>query len=217
MCILSCNIFTFFFFFSSRRRHTRYWRDWSSDVCSSDLLGIASPHLRALHLEDFGMEWVHAEHVVAHPASDGTCATLSRDIERTARSVGAFAAPDAAAWRRLSEAWMRVQPGFIGFLMQPFPPVRPALRMLRRLGAPKEILDFVRLGVMPLRRHAEEEFAGAGAARLLAGNALHAEVTPDSAGSALYGWVLCGIGRSRGGPVRRGGARAITDALVARL
>src|SRR3712207_9332490 len=29
----------FFFFFSSRRRHTRYWRDWSSDVCSSDLLG----------------------------------------------------------------------------------------------------------------------------------------------------------------------------------
>src|SRR5438445_4556013 len=25
------------FFFSSRRRHTRYWRDWSSEVCSSDL------------------------------------------------------------------------------------------------------------------------------------------------------------------------------------
>src|SRR3712207_7875343 len=31
----------FFFFFSSRRRHTRYWRDWSSDVCSSDLQMIA--------------------------------------------------------------------------------------------------------------------------------------------------------------------------------
>src|SRR3712207_7020170 len=29
-----------FFFFSSRRRHTRYWRDWSSDVCSSDLWHI---------------------------------------------------------------------------------------------------------------------------------------------------------------------------------
>src|SRR5208282_6313381 len=27
----------FFFFFSSRRRHTRCYRDWSSDVCSSDL------------------------------------------------------------------------------------------------------------------------------------------------------------------------------------
>src|SRR2546421_9451955 len=28
----------FFFFFSSRRRHTRSDRDWSSDVCSSDLV-----------------------------------------------------------------------------------------------------------------------------------------------------------------------------------
>src|SRR3712207_8764750 len=30
-------VLVLFFFFSSRRRHTRYWRDWSSDVCSSDL------------------------------------------------------------------------------------------------------------------------------------------------------------------------------------
>src|SRR5947209_13343790 len=34
-------ILLFFFFFSSRRRHTRYWRDWSSDVCSSDLIADA--------------------------------------------------------------------------------------------------------------------------------------------------------------------------------
>src|SRR5690606_40239438 len=31
-CLCVC-----FFFFSSRRRHTRFSRDWSSDVCSSDL------------------------------------------------------------------------------------------------------------------------------------------------------------------------------------
>src|SRR2546421_8719301 len=44
MCntVLSClsrylGRFLFFFFFSSRRRHTRSDRDWSSDVCSSDL------------------------------------------------------------------------------------------------------------------------------------------------------------------------------------
>src|SRR5690606_29633320 len=30
------------FFFSSRRRHTRFSRDWSSDVCSSDLIGALS-------------------------------------------------------------------------------------------------------------------------------------------------------------------------------
>src|SRR3712207_2471178 len=37
---LEIQFFYFFFFFSSRRRHTRYWRDWSSDVCSSDLEGL---------------------------------------------------------------------------------------------------------------------------------------------------------------------------------
>src|SRR3712207_8299335 len=34
------------FFFSSRRRHTRYWRDWSSDVCSSDLISVFRKTLR---------------------------------------------------------------------------------------------------------------------------------------------------------------------------
>src|SRR3989440_3487799 len=33
-------LFIFFFFFSSRRRHTRSDRDWSSDVCSSDLVEV---------------------------------------------------------------------------------------------------------------------------------------------------------------------------------
>src|SRR5690606_40947094 len=32
--------FRFLFFFSSRRRHTRFSRDWSSDVCSSDLTRV---------------------------------------------------------------------------------------------------------------------------------------------------------------------------------
>src|SRR5207249_8136209 len=36
--------FFFFFFFSSRRRHTRSKRDWSSDVCSSDL-SVAQPRV----------------------------------------------------------------------------------------------------------------------------------------------------------------------------
>src|SRR2546429_684499 len=45
-----------FFFFSSRRRHTRCSRDWSSDVCSSDLIAPATAqtaarqHTRCKHL-----------------------------------------------------------------------------------------------------------------------------------------------------------------------
>src|SRR2546426_3469545 len=37
-------MFVFFFFFSSRRRHTRLQGDWSSDVCSSDLLFLLLGH-----------------------------------------------------------------------------------------------------------------------------------------------------------------------------
>src|SRR5207245_7612249 len=37
------NISGALFFFSSRRRHTRCYRDWSSDVCSSDLPRMATP------------------------------------------------------------------------------------------------------------------------------------------------------------------------------
>src|SRR2546429_4078131 len=39
MICYTCRRLYVFFFFSSRRRHTRCSRDWSSDVCSSDLTG----------------------------------------------------------------------------------------------------------------------------------------------------------------------------------
>src|SRR5699024_12019461 len=41
-CVMSC------FFFSSRRRHTRSKRDWSSDVCSSDLRLITADNDRVI-------------------------------------------------------------------------------------------------------------------------------------------------------------------------
>src|SRR2546429_4028119 len=44
-----------FFFFSSRRRHTRCSRDWSSDVCSSDLLNdLVETAAEAIQFKGFG-------------------------------------------------------------------------------------------------------------------------------------------------------------------
>src|SRR5690606_41128595 len=45
-------IVVFFFFFSSRRRHTRFSRDWSSDVCSSDLVIGEAPLLQVITMND---------------------------------------------------------------------------------------------------------------------------------------------------------------------
>src|SRR5690606_39448943 len=55
------------FFISSSRRHTRFSRDWSSDVCSSDLAEVPAPHrlpeLLAAHTAQH-LRVVHAD--VAH-------------------------------------------------------------------------------------------------------------------------------------------------------
>src|SRR5690554_7202134 len=50
----------FFFFFSSRRRHTRCGRDWSSDVCSSDL----SPSTWPLSAIEKHLEIYHHHHIL---------------------------------------------------------------------------------------------------------------------------------------------------------
>src|SRR5690606_39949602 len=48
------------FFFSSRRRHTRFSRDWSSDVCSSDL-SPTTPDLQSLRVQDDHAARVNAQ------------------------------------------------------------------------------------------------------------------------------------------------------------
>src|SRR5437870_13481125 len=46
----------FFFFFSSRRRHTRWPRDWSSDVCSSDWRQLSEARVLATLKDSFGFD-----------------------------------------------------------------------------------------------------------------------------------------------------------------
>jgi phytoene dehydrogenase-like protein len=179
-------------------------------------LGLASPVLQDLRLDQHGLRWRHAPDVLAHPLLDGRAAVLNRDLDRTAGSVEAFAAGDGAAWRRLAAEYERLAPGLIGALFTPFPPVRSGVRLLRELG-PSEALRFARFAVTSTRRHGQEQFAGEGGRLLLAGNALHTDLTPGQAGSAVFGWLLAMLGQSVGFPVPEGGANRLTDALVARL
>src|SRR5438874_12455639 len=59
MSVVAASAFNRFFFFSSRRRHTTSLRDWSSDVCSSDLVQSRHPSdffRQVLHLPRSGQE-----------------------------------------------------------------------------------------------------------------------------------------------------------------
>ena len=187
------------------------------DVFSSFYpLGAASPALLDLALEDHGLRWCRSEAVVVHVLDAERTVALYQDPHRTAESVAAFAPCDREAWLRWSAWWERVGSHLIESLMRPFPPVGPGMRLLRALG-PRGAVDFARLGALPVRRHAREEFAGEGAALLLAGNALHADFTPETPGSSIYAWTLVGLGQQVGFPVPEGGAGGLTDALVTRL
>ncbi len=179
-------------------------------------LAAASPAIRALELEQHGLRWRHGPLVLAHPRSDGTCVVLSRDLEETAASLEAFAPGDGDQWRRLFGLWQRAGGELLDGMTRPLPPVRAGLSLTRRLG-PRGLLRFTRLALLPVRRFAEEQFRGEGAARLLAGNALHADLAPESSLGGFFGWFLCSLGQDVGYPFPEGGAGSLTEALVRRL
>src|SRR5207249_8473740 len=73
----------FLFFFSSRRRHTRSKRDWSSDVCSSDL-----PEKRLLGLGQAQLHVIGAERRLFHTGEAAVAFEQRPDARSEERRVG---------------------------------------------------------------------------------------------------------------------------------
>src|SRR5579863_7922805 len=84
------------------------------DVCSAiHPLGIASPFMRSVPLEKYGLEWVHPPAPVAHPFDDGSAAVLYSSIAETIATLGNDAlayqrhiAPLVAQWDTIAEAFL---------------------------------------------------------------------------------------------------------------
>jgi len=190
---------------------------FTSDLFSSFYpLAQASPAIQSLQLERYGLRWRQSPLAVAHPQADGTCPAVSTDLEETAANLERLCPGDGQAWLDLYGYWERAGGPFMDALLRPFPPLRGAARLTAALG-PAGLVRFGRFSILPVRRLAEEVFSGVGGGWLLAGNALHADLTPDSAGSGLFGWVLCGLAQQHGFPVAEGGSGRLVAALVDRL
>jgi phytoene dehydrogenase-like protein len=179
-------------------------------------MAIVSPPLRSLELAAHGLQWCHAPVALANPTPDGKCVVVGREVEETARSLETFCHRDGQGWRALLQLWERLSEPLLDCLLTPFPPARAGARLATRLY-PHEYFDFARMALLPVRRLAEEHFGGDGGALLLGGNALHADLAPESAGSGLYGWLLASLAQKVGFPVPKGGAGNLTGALVRRL
>lgn len=187
----------------------------ADDFSSFYPLGAASTVFRRLELERHGLRWSHGPFALAHPAEDGTCAVLSRDLDETARSLDGFAGGDGRAWRELFALWERVGDLLLRGLVTPFPPVRVGARLALRLR--RDLPDFGRFALLSVRRLGDERFAGEGGRRLLAGNAMHTDLLPESSLGGFFGWLLSCLGQTVGYPCVEGGSSGLTDALVRRL
>ncbi|MGH9286620.1 MAG: phytoene desaturase family protein, partial [Acidimicrobiales bacterium] len=85
-------------------------------------LAAVSPVLGGLGLARHGLRWRRSPLALAHPASDGSCAAVSSDLDATAASLDAFAPGDGEAWRQLFRQWQRVERPLVTSLLGPFPP-----------------------------------------------------------------------------------------------
>lgn len=178
-------------------------------------LAAASSVIRGLELERHGLRWVQAPTVLAHQLDDGRAAVLHRDPAATAAALDEWAPGDGQAWLDMFAHWQLIRDDLLGALFTPFPPVRSGLGLLRRLNV-SGALRLARLAATPVRRLAEERFAGDGGRLLLSGNAMHADIPVDAAGSGLFGWLLCMLGQDVGFPVPQGGSGMLAAALRAR-
>ena len=188
-----------------------------SELCSAFYpLTAASPVIAALGLDRYGLRWRHHGVPLVHVLPDGRTVTLSRDPAETAASVERYAAGDGERWLAEFAAWGRMKDALLGSLLGPFPPVRSGIGLARRLG-PAELLRFARFAVQSTRAYGRERFRGEGARLLVTGNAMHADLTLDTSGGAVIGWLLSMLAQDVGFPVAEGGGQSITDALVNRL
>jgi len=170
---------------------------------------------RRLELERYGLRFAHGPLALCHPAADGTCPFVSRDVGETLSSLGGRPA-DEREFRELIGLWDQLGGDFMDALTGPFPPLVPLARIAAKLR-PAGTMELLRFASLPVRRFADERFESELPGRLLAGNALHSDLHPESPGGALFAWVLVGLARAVGFPCAEGGSQAVTDALVARL
>ena len=174
------------------------------DDCSAfHPTGAASPLLRSLGLERYGLRWRWPEIDLAHPLDGGRAALLSRSMDTTERALGA----DGAAWRGLFEPLADGFDELFAELTRPMPhlprhPVRVA-----RFGS-RAVLPATGLA----RRWGTVE-----ARALFAGIAAHPLQSLSAPLSAAIGLMLTAAGHAYGWPVAEGGSQALPDALAALL
>lgn len=167
-----------------------------------------SPAFRTLDLAGVDLQWRNAPIESCHPAPDGSCVSISRDIERSVVSFGV----DGPAWRRLALWMRRMGPRLSEALLASLPALGPAWR----LGL-INVVRLARKGLASPVGFSWRTFQTEAARRVIPSLALHVDLGPEDLTGAGLGLVLALLASASGFRVPVGGARAITEALLRRF
>ena len=167
-----------------------------------------SPAFSYLDLIGAGLQFGNAPYESCHPAPDGSCTSISRDVERSAQSFGT----DGTAWRRLAEWQHAMGDRLAAALLAPLPAIGPAWR----LGL-NHLVKLAAYGLKTPASWARRYFQTEVARRIIPGLALHVDLGPHDVTGAGLGLVLALLAAGSGFRVPVGGAKSITHALLRRL
>ena len=173
------------------------------DVCSAvHPMGVLSPYLRTLPLEEHGLKWLYPSASIAHPLDGEPAVLLRRSLEETANELGS----DAGAYRALVEPFLRDPHGLLADALAP-------------LRLPRHPWLMLRFGLRAIRSAAglAKRFRGARARALLAGCAGHSILPLDRPLTGAMGLMFLLTGHVESWPVAAGGSHAITRALASLL
>ena len=176
----------------------------------------ASPVFARMPLADHGLEWVHPPVAMAHPLDDGRAVGLYRDLEATVTSLEAQHTGDGRAWAKFVGPYLRHFDAVRATMLAGFPPVGGPVKLLTQAG-PLPAAKFALLVATPARALARRLFSASGSRAWLLGAAAHGDAPVTAPGSALAAFYLNLLGHAVGWPSPRGGAQALTDALVSYL
>jgi phytoene dehydrogenase-like protein len=173
----------------------------------------ASPVFAELPLERHGLRWVQPEVSMAHPQDDGRAVALMRGLDGTVASLDAMHPGDGDAWRAFATPYLKRFGAMRATMLAGFPPVAGPARLALGLGL-GGTLDFVQLLLSSADSVGRRLFQGDGSRAWLFGSAMHGDVPPHNAGSAISGAYLQLLGHAVGWPSPAGGASALAAALV---
>lgn len=174
------------------------------DVCSAiHPLGIASPFLRSLPLEEHGLRWAQFEVGVAHPLDDGSAGVERATLADTAAGLG----QDAGRWQALLGPVVDGLDGLLEDLLGPLVRVPSAPVSLVRFGL-RALAPATWLARLLRTEQGKALFGGAAA------HAVHPLTRPTTSAAGL---VLLAAGQRFGWPAAIGGSAAITGAMASLL